>query len=113
MDTIHVIGVVAEDFKTGYSEKTKKDWSLSKYKASNGVEFSCFDHLEIGDVVVLEKNGEYWNGRKPKQSDKQHEELMNALKKTYAKLLETEKKIDQILNLKEDETLQEQIDDLD
>lgn len=92
-EIISVTEVIAEDFKSGVSEKTGKKWSLSKYKASNGIEFACFDRLEIGDVVHLEKNGEYWNGRKPKESDNQHAEVMKALKATYAKLLEIEREI--------------------
>lgn len=92
-EPIYVTKVIAEDFKSGVSEKTGKAWSLSKYESSNGIEFSAFDKLEIGDVVHLEQNGQYWNGRKPKPSDTQHEEVMTALKKTYAKLLEIEKLI--------------------
>ncbi len=82
-EVLSVTEIVAEDFKRGHSEKTGKDWSLSKYKASNGVEFSCFDKLEIGDVVHLEKNGDYWNGRKPTQADAKHDEIMKALREIY------------------------------
>lgn len=82
-EVVSVIAIIAEDFKTGHSDKTGKDWSLSKYKASNGIEFSSFDKLEIGDVIRLEKNGEYWNGAKPRKQDLQHDEVMRALRKIY------------------------------
>ncbi len=93
-ETISVIAALEENFKSGVSAKTGKEWSLSKYKASNGIDFSSFDKLEIGDVIRLEKNGEYWNGAKPRKQDNQHDEIMDAIRRVYGKLIEMENKLD-------------------
>lgn len=92
-DIISVTGIIEKNYKSGVSEKTGKNWSIHKYQASTGVEFTSFDDLEIGDVITLTKNDYGWQGQKPRKADTQHEEIMKALKATYAKLLEIEKKL--------------------
>lgn len=90
MDT-HVTDIVEKNFRSGVG-KNGKPWALHKYKANNGTEFSSFDDLEIGDVVKLEQNEKgYWNGSKPRKQDNQHDEVMEALRKLYAKVDALEK----------------------
>lgn len=78
-----VTDVVEKNFKSGTSEKTGKAWHLHKYK-SGEITFNSFDDLEIGDVVRLEQNEYGWNGKKPTAQDKNHDEIMKALREIYA-----------------------------
>ena len=83
-----VSDIVERNFKSGTSQKTGKPWAIHKYSTQDGIEFTSFDDLVTGDQIVLEKNEYGYNGRKPKQSDKQHDEIMSALRKIYIKLEE-------------------------
>ena len=77
-----VTEIVDDNAKHGYSEKTKKDWSMSRVGLNNGDSVFIFNPIDIGDVVTeVETNG-YKNWMK-KKVDPKHDEIMHALKEIY------------------------------
>lgn len=88
MNETSVTEIIAKNFKSGVSSKTNKPWAIHKYKANTGVEFTSFDDLEIGDVVRLERTDYGWSGKKPREADLKHDEIMTALREIYKLLKE-------------------------
>lgn len=87
--------IVEPRFRSGVSQKTGKEWYIHRISLNSGKVAQTFDDVEPGDTVKMTYNEEYksWNAAKPRKADTQHEEIMDALKKLYAKLLEIEKKL--------------------
>lgn len=92
MEESTVTTIVNDMAKQGTSQRTGKPWSMSQVKLQNNEVVYTFNPVAIGDVLVcVEKDG-YRNWAK-KRVDPQHEEIMKALKSTYAKLLDLERKL--------------------
>lgn len=82
MEAVYVTQILDDKAKHGYSEKTKKEWSMSRVGLSNGESAFIFNPIEVGDVVEEQINGEYKNWAK-KKLDPKHEEIMKALREIY------------------------------
>ena len=76
--------IIQKEYKSGTSDSGKK-WSLHLYSTNSDKQFTSFDDLEAGDTVILRYNSQYnnYSGGKPRKSDTQHDELMEALRKQY------------------------------
>lgn len=75
--------VLDANAKSGYSEKTKKDWSMSRVELKNGETAFIFNPIEVGDVVEAVQNGEYKNWQK-KKVDPKHDEIMKLLREIHS-----------------------------
>lgn len=82
MEAVFVNQILDDRAKHGYSEKTKKEWSMSRVGLSNGESAFIFNPIEVGDIVEEQINGEYKNWAK-KKTDPKHEEIMKALREIY------------------------------
>jgi len=79
MDSVYVTEIVEAHAKSGYSEKTKKDWSMARVGLSNGESCFMFNPVSLGDVVEQKEINGYQNWVKVKV-DPRHEEIMKGLK---------------------------------
>ena len=79
-----VTQILDEFAKHGHSDKTGKDWSMSRVGLSNGESVFIFNPIAVGDTVEAKQNGDYKNWAKvtaqKAEDNAKHDELMKALK---------------------------------
>lgn len=82
-DRVTVTEVLDNFAKHGHSDKTNKDWSMSRVGLSNGESAFVFNPIAVGDVVEAKENNGYKNwfrvNPKAQAENAKHDELVNRL----------------------------------
>ena len=91
-----VTQILDDNAKHGYSERTKKDWSMARVGLSNSESVFIFNPIAVGDKVEARKSGDYTNWVKVK-ADPARDAIMTRLDAIEAK-------IDRLLGLDESST---------
>lgn len=81
-----VVKVIDPFAKSGFSEKTQKEWSMAYVELSNGEKARIFNPIAVGDKVESVQNGEYKNWVKVRPPKVDGNEVMEALKRIESKL---------------------------
>jgi hypothetical protein len=94
--------------RTGTSQKTGKQWNMAEVIVDDGKVVTVFGHPQVGqEVADLSYDDKYqsWNGKLVFSKDRkdmsepsnvQHNEVMGALRRVFAKLEEVEQKLNDI-----------------